>query len=76
MRKKHVVIEPEFYSVSEAEILSSLSRWTWRRWAYDGKIASVKVGPRLLIPKTEIHRIMGAGLRPARIGVDLAEMAR
>lgn len=58
-------VEPEFFSVNEAEVLSGLSRWTWRRWAYHGKISSVKVGPRLLIPKTEIDRIMAEGLRPA-----------
>jgi excisionase family DNA binding protein len=45
--------------------MTGLSPWTWRRWAYDGKIASVKVGRRLLIPATEIERVMREGMRPA-----------
>jgi predicted site-specific integrase-resolvase len=44
---------------------TGLSVWTWRRWAYDGKIASVKAGKRLLIPASEVERIMREGLRPA-----------
>lgn len=65
MKKK---IEPEFLSVNECEIVSGLSRWTWRRYAYAGTIASVKVGPRLLIPRSEIDRIMRDGMRPALKG--------
>lgn len=65
MKKK---IEPEYLSVSECELISGLSRWTWRRYAYAGTIASVKVGPRLLIPRSEIDRIMRAGMRPALKG--------
>jgi len=44
---------------------TGLSPWTWRRWAYDGKIASAKAGKRLLIPKSEVDRVMKEGLRPA-----------
>jgi hypothetical protein len=44
---------------------TGLSVWTWRRWAYDGKIASVKAGKRLLIPASEVERILNEGLRPA-----------
>ncbi|HEY1895845.1 MAG TPA: helix-turn-helix domain-containing protein [Terracidiphilus sp.] len=58
-------VEPEYLSVNECEIVSGLSRWTWRRYAYAGTVASVKVGPRLLIPRSEMDRIMRAGLRPA-----------
>ena len=52
--------------VNDAHDISGLSPWTWRRWAYDGKIASVKAGRRLLIPVSEIERVMREGLRPAR----------
>ncbi len=58
-------IEPEFVGVDEAEVISGVSRWTWRRYAYDGKIASVKLGRRLLIPLAEIRRVMAEGYRPA-----------
>jgi hypothetical protein len=45
--------------------MSGLSRWTWRHYAYEGKIASVKAGKRLLIPVAEIRRVMAQGYRPA-----------
>lgn len=54
----------EFLAVSEAETLTGVSKWTWRRWAYDGKVASVKLGKRLLIPVSEIRRILAEGTRP------------
>jgi predicted site-specific integrase-resolvase len=42
------------------------SRWTVREWAYTGKITSIKVGGpkgRLLIPVSEIERIIAEGTR-------------
>ncbi len=58
-------LEPDFLSMDGAEKRTSISRWTWRKYCYEGKVASVKVGKRLLIPVAEINRIMQAGLRPA-----------
>jgi hypothetical protein len=55
---------PAYMGVDDAEIMSGLSRWTWRKYAYEGRVASTKVGRRLLIPVTEIERIMAEGLRP------------
>ena len=57
--------ERKLLGVMEAEAVTGISRWTWRRWAYDGRIASVKLGKRLLIPAAEIERLIGAGTRPA-----------
>jgi excisionase family DNA binding protein len=57
-------LKAEFLGVAEAEALTGVSRWSWRRWAYDGKISSVKLGKRLLIPTSEIERLVGEGLRP------------
>lgn len=57
-------IVPEYLSVLDAEILSGRSRWSWRRDAYSGKIASAKIGRRLLIPISEVRRVMEEGLRP------------
>ena len=62
---KQQSITPEYVGVDQAEVMSGLSRWTWRHYAYAGKIASVKAGKRLLIPVSEIRRIMSAGYRPA-----------
>lgn len=58
-------LKAEYLSVAQAEARTNVSRWTWRRWAYDGRIASVKLGKRLLIPAAEIERLIGAGTRPA-----------
>lgn len=57
-------IEPIALSVDDAEALTGVSRWTWRRWAYSGKISSSKLGKRLLIPTSEITRLMQEGNRP------------
>lgn len=59
--------KPEYVGVAGAEDLTGISRWTWRRWAYDGKIASVKLGKRLLIPCAEISRLVAENTRP-RLG--------
>lgn len=57
-------VEPELLSVKSAEIMTGRSRWSWRRDAYDGKIASVKLGAKLLIPVSEIRRVVLEGTRP------------
>ena len=54
----------DLLGVAEAEAATGVSRWTWRRWAYDGKVSSVKLGRRLLIPTTEIERLIEANTRP------------
>jgi hypothetical protein len=59
---------PELLGVDGAEYMSSISRWTWRKYCYSGKVASVKYGRRLLIPVSEIRRVMSEGLRPAVTG--------
>lgn len=51
--------------VNKAEAIYGVSRWTLRRWAYDGKIASIKLGRRLLIPVAELERLVAEGTRPA-----------
>jgi excisionase family DNA binding protein len=54
-----------YLSVADAEAQTGISRWTWRRWAYDGKVGSVKLGKRLLLPVSEIERLMNENTRPA-----------
>jgi hypothetical protein len=58
-------VRPKYLRVDQAELMSGVSRWTWRRWAYTSKIASVKAGKRLLIPIAEFDRVMSEGYRPA-----------
>ena len=72
-------VAPQYYTVQECEIVYGPSKWSWRRWAYDGRIASVKCGGpggRLLIPKTECDRLMAAGLRPALSDAELVGAGR
>lgn len=76
MAHKPQEVRPRYHSVNECEIVSGLSRWTWRRWAYSGKVASVKVGPRLLIPAAEIDRVMAEGLRPANANPEVTGASR
>lgn len=57
-----------YLGVDMAEKVYGLSRWTIRRWAYDGKIASVKMGRRLMIPVSELERLVTEGTRPALEG--------
>jgi len=57
-------VEAELLGVAEAEIATGISRWTWRAWAYSGKVSSVKLGRRLLIPVAEIRRVIAEGTRP------------
>ena len=57
-------VEPELMSVQGAEIMTGRSRWSWRRDAYEGKIASVKIGAKLLIPIAEVRRVIAENTRP------------
>jgi hypothetical protein len=53
-----------YLSVAAAEAETGVSRWTWRRMAYDGRVESTKVGTRLLFPACEIERVISEGTRP------------
>ena len=57
-------LEPELVSVQGAETMTGRSRWSWRRDAYEGRIESVKLGARLLIPVSEIRRVVAENTRP------------
>lgn len=57
-------VETEYVSVQGAETMTGRSRWSWRRDAYEGKIASVKLGAKLLIPIAEIRRVIADNTRP------------
>jgi hypothetical protein len=52
-----------YVGVADAESMTGISRWTWRRWAYNGKVSSVKLGSRLLIPCAEIARLIAENTR-------------
>ena len=58
-------IGPRHVGVDTAARMTDMSVWTWRKYAYTGRIASVKIGKRLLIPLAEVERVLAEGLRPA-----------
>lgn len=66
-------VEPQFVSVDQAEILTGVSKWTWRSYAYKGTVESCKVGARLLIPLAEIRRVLAEGRRPRVDGLRAGE---
>jgi excisionase family DNA binding protein len=41
-----------------------LSVWTVRLWAYNGKIASHKLGSRLMVSQSEMDRVISESERP------------
>lgn len=63
-------VETEYLSVKDAELMTGRSRWSWRRDAYEGKIASVKLGASLLLPLSEVRRLIAENTRPAVVGND------
>jgi len=56
-------VEPLYVSVMDAEKITSVSRWTWRHYCYQGLLDYCKVGGRLLIPLTELQRLLEEGTR-------------
>lgn len=62
-------IQPEYVGVDEAQALTGISKWTWRVAAYQGRVESCKIGNRLLIPLSEIRRLIREGTRPRRDGL-------
>lgn len=64
---RSATIEREYLSVEDCASLAPMSPWWWRRAAYSGKIASTKLpgkNGRLLIPVSEVNRILAEGMRP------------
>jgi hypothetical protein len=62
---KQCVIEVECLNLAKTAALTGLSVRTWRRYALGGKVGSVKIDKKVLIPVSEIKRVMGEGYRPA-----------
>ena len=44
-----------------------ISVWTLRKRAYEGDVASVKIGAKLLVPESETERQIQEGMRPRRV---------
>jgi hypothetical protein len=62
------VQRPNLLTTQQAASISGESKWTWRARAYRGVVTSVKIGgrqARLLIPESEVLRLIEQGTRPA-----------
>lgn len=57
-------IRPELIPIKLFAHMLGVSIWTARGWAYEGKISSCKISRSLLIPATEIDRLISENLRP------------
>ena len=53
--------------VKDAARRLGISVWTLRKKAYEGDVASVKIGAKLLVPESEIERLIREGMRPRRV---------
>lgn len=58
--------ERQRMGVKDASNYTGLSEWTLRKWAYAGKLGSIKLSTRLLFDKTELDRILTENTRPAK----------
>jgi hypothetical protein len=64
MHKKRE-LKAEYLTVAELEAITGKSRWSWRRMCYSGRISSVKLGKSLLVPVSELERLMAENIRPS-----------
>jgi excisionase family DNA binding protein len=55
------------HPVKHAARQLGISVWTLRKKAYEGDVASVKIGAKLLIPESEVERLIREGMRPRRV---------
>ena len=54
----------QHWNVDECAAYSGLSAWFWRRAAYAGRVESLKAGTRLIIPVSEVERVLSEARRP------------
>ena len=62
--KNTIAVKPKLYPVKIAAQLLGVSIWTIRQAAYRGEVASAKIGAKLLIPASEIDRVVTESTRP------------
>jgi len=57
-------VQPELLPVKNFAAKLGVSIWTARSWAYAGRISSCKISRSLLIPASEVDRLISENLRP------------
>jgi excisionase family DNA binding protein len=58
----------EWLTVAEFSEALGITRSCTRRWLLERRLASTRLGRLVRIPRSEIQRLVEAGLRPARPG--------
>lgn len=58
----------ELLTVNEMALEANLSQATIRAWLLQRKIASVRLGRAVRIPRTELDRLLSQGAVPAKAG--------
>jgi excisionase family DNA binding protein len=59
---------PKLLGLDEIEERTNVKRPTWRAWISQGRIASVKLGTRVLVSENDLAAFLAAHRRPARVG--------
>jgi excisionase family DNA binding protein len=54
----------EVIRIQEFADRMQISVWTARAWAYSGRISSCKAGKHLLVPTSEMERLIMENMRP------------
>lgn len=66
MQKRHRTIEEQeelrLLSIAKFAELTSTAQSSVRQWARDGRLRTVKVGDRRLVPTSELQRVVATGL--------------
>jgi hypothetical protein len=55
---------PEMLKIGEFAGRMRISIWTARQWSYRRRMATCKSGKLLLVPATEVTRLIEEGMRP------------
>jgi excisionase family DNA binding protein len=64
VKERYIEMNETLNPIKAAAQRLGISVWTLRKKAYTGEVASVKIGVKLLIPESEIARMVQEGLRP------------
>ena len=59
--------KPVLYTIQQFAVVMGISIATARRLAYAREMASTKIRGRLMVPVTEVERLIAARLRPASV---------
>ena len=56
--------QEKYYRVNQAAGRTGILAPTWRHWISEGKISVVRVGRCVLIPESELERMLTEGFQP------------